>query len=294
MQDRLEKMLGIKPSSSKTDLLAVVPSRHITQGDHSAITIAKEVSFIKTPDCVIVRIWASQFNGGEGVGHVTLETAENYISLWPAEAINGKAAVQITPKKHEFKASLNEDLTLERRPPEHQLNFYKLNAKAIDQEYERIVTSKDFEGYLLLGDIKLYETGGHNCASLAYYLLMKGGLKKLIGPYSSSSASGSTSSASNSYQSIANISMSSIISPDGLLTTIKKAKNIEEANKPKSKEVGNIKASNENTKNKIKLTKQANRSFFWCQKSTLVPVVIASASAVAGAAAAFYLNNTLS
>ena len=41
--------------------------------------------------CIVVRIWTSAGNSkhpGHDVGHVSVETSESYISLWPKRAVS--------------------------------------------------------------------------------------------------------------------------------------------------------------------------------------------------------------
>lgn len=56
---------------------------------------------------VLVRVWSSAVSGGQSVGHVSLQTNQDYISFWPSDASTG------------YFNSLDEDFTDERgRNPE--------------------------------------------------------------------------------------------------------------------------------------------------------------------------------
>lgn len=58
---------------------------------------------------VIIRVWLGALHGGKAVGHVSLETAQDYISFWPDEK---------RPSGH-FMKKLDEDLVAEEgRNPE--------------------------------------------------------------------------------------------------------------------------------------------------------------------------------
>ncbi len=71
----------------------------------------------------IVRVWAGQFNGGENVGHVSLQTARDYISFWPGD---GDAP-------GEFLQNFQEDLDAEdSRQPEHVLCLPHPSADSVD------------------------------------------------------------------------------------------------------------------------------------------------------------------
>jgi len=123
---------------------------------------------------VIVRIWTSSVNRsypGDNVGHVSIQTPNQYISLWPKEALSTKGSAP--PKLPE---SFIEDVRLENdRRPELTFCFYSLDRHAIDKSFTVFKNSSD-SSYSLLG----IRTNSTNCAQLALKLLIAGGVGRLI------------------------------------------------------------------------------------------------------------------
>lgn len=175
---------------------------------------------------VIIRIWTSKVNlrvKGENVGHISLELpkkySNHYISLWP-EIKNIPEEIQDSPEQdYDYKElakpilpakfhELTDDLLAENRFPEKTIFLYTLNAEAINQEFERL--KKNLQGWSLYGDNLLVNRGSaHSCASLAYQLVIAGGLYSLV-----------TSAHSSMH--------SSIVTPDLLLETLLAARKAEE------------------------------------------------------------------
>src|SRR5690242_400927 len=83
---------------------------------------------------VTVRIWTSGFNvtsPGESVGHVSVETDNTYMSLWPKQANHSHPSAKdregkgvVSPISSEFVPSYENDVDYEGREPEHTIRFY--------------------------------------------------------------------------------------------------------------------------------------------------------------------------
>ena len=157
-------------------------------------------------DHVIVRIWlstvddqptnakaaviagrtAAKTSGKKGsddanVGHVSLQTVNHYISLWPGAAPNSLNRV--------VKGKLNQladDIAGEGRQPHHTIYLYSLNNKAIEAAFDDI--REEGTKWVLTGDSSFTDGDkGHSCVSLVYALLQRGGLDKLLDSIDSSS-----------------------------------------------------------------------------------------------------------
>ena len=126
---------------------------------------------------VIIRIWQSAVAGGAGVGHVSIEIPKYqnlYISLWPKDR-NPRIQALFRPTPHAF-MTYEQDLTLEGRPPECEISLYSLSAAAVKNAYDK--KKATLAGWQLCQGIYFSspEGGGESCASLAYFLLTRGGL----------------------------------------------------------------------------------------------------------------------
>lgn len=134
---------------------------------------------------IIVNIWTSGFNQktpGETVGHVSVQTPRNYMSLWPKQAhhpfeqsaLDSEPGGIVRPVTHEL-PDYDTDLKYENRPPEKVFCFYKLDVTAIEREFDTVKST--LKGWSLLGVCENCES----CVSLAYRLLQAGGIEKLAG-----------------------------------------------------------------------------------------------------------------
>jgi len=164
--------------------------------------------------CVIVRVWTSSVNRlsssrGENVGHVSIQTSNNYISLWPksAELSSSAATSSSSSTDHNSSFSLTspisapssetkrqdkqsmligsvayklqsqfiDDVRLENdRRPELTFYFYSLDWQAIDRNFAKFKESP--ASYSLFG----LRSHSFNCAQLAWQFLLAGGIGKLL------------------------------------------------------------------------------------------------------------------
>jgi hypothetical protein len=158
-------------------------------------------------DRVTIRIWTSVFNKtlrGEDVGHISIETSDSYMSLWPKGRPSGIAQAFFQKRPPHYMSSYKDDLEAEGRSPELIICLYSLNGEEIEEEFTRIKDKID--GWALFGGNALIDrNGAESCVTLAYKLLKKGGLYELI-------SSGNSSR------------FASVISPDNLSDAIVKAK----------------------------------------------------------------------
>ncbi len=163
---------------------------------------------------VIVRIWTSGFNlkrRGESVGHVSIETPNHYMSLWPSREGKEKGFGLFQPIPHEFNNSYQADLKDEdNRPPEVTICLYSLNINRIEEKFNEFAGTENIQGTLqgwtLIGGNRLInENSGQSCSSLAYELLKAGGIYAMI-----------SSTYSAHY--------ASIVSPDSLIKALQAAK----------------------------------------------------------------------
>lgn len=107
------------------------------------------------------------------IGHVSLETPENYISFWPGEEPNSISKV--------VKAATNDlksDIESEGGQPHHVVHLFSLDIDEINEGFEAI--QQEGIGWVLTGDSSITDGKGHSCASLAYALLLRGNIEKLL------------------------------------------------------------------------------------------------------------------
>lgn len=207
---------------------------------------------------ITVRVWTSGFNPnhpGESVGHVSLQTSEYYMSLWPRQAHSPQEQSAKESEgwgafggiSHEFLASLETDERYEQRRPEYIVEFNSLDVAKIDRKFEELKQS--LTGWALLPGLC---DNAESCASLAWELLKAGEIKQLA----SSSAQAEVSSkgsgqgffgmflkknrapeqnSSHASSFSMEMALSPIVkSPDSLVELLKKAKAAEEAKFPQA------------------------------------------------------------
>lgn len=164
---------------------------------------------------VIIRIWASKRNRGENVGHISIQTPNRYMSLWPNNKDQGLGV--LLPIQPEFKVNADADIEEEGRVPEKLYCLYSLDVTAMEAQFDVIKSNQSFKGWVLIGDNLLLNKGNaHSCSSLAYKVLLAGDIYSLL---------------SHGYSS----NFSSITSPDLLDAALSKAKQTEFASYPNSK-----------------------------------------------------------
>jgi len=196
--------------------------------------------------CVIIRVWTSEDNKqypGHNVGHVSVETPERYMSLWPVpftqQQINEYRALGSLEQKYkkyfmernpDFKQFYQADYSAEGdQPPQVVICLYSLDIYAIQNEFDRLknntlgwrlIGSNQFVQGLesvadaLISNSKVFESeiGRRNvdsCASLALKLLKAGGISKLVDISQYSTFTSKTSS---------------VVKPDDILEVIVPAK----------------------------------------------------------------------
>lgn len=85
---------------------------------------------------VIVRVWTPATS--QGMGHISLQTSNNYISLWPSGPVTYSDMGKILP--YEFSPDYMTDYESEgRRKSEYTFCFYTLHEQKIDEEFSRLV-----------------------------------------------------------------------------------------------------------------------------------------------------------
>lgn len=165
----------------------------------SHVVVSKPLKENLLENGVIVRVWSGALHGGESVGHVSLETAKDYISFWP----------NIEHSSGYFMPSLQYDLDAEQhRNPENTIFLRHQNPVALEgvhkdfeflkwllakgklrwnisgevQSLKHSFTQKSYEdGLFILSNpttseddkriLGIYETWSFNCASLVLNLL---------------------------------------------------------------------------------------------------------------------------
>lgn len=124
---------------------------------------------------VIIRIWNSGINGGENVGHVSIETPNEYISLWPQGHPAGKIKRFFETREHGFIPHVEMDNQLELRTPEITVCLYGLDVDKIEKKF--IWFKENIEGWTLFGGNRLLNnSSAKSCSSLALDVLKEGGL----------------------------------------------------------------------------------------------------------------------
>lgn len=140
---------------------------------------------LNNEQCVIVRVWTSKDNldfPGNSVGHVSIETPTQYMSLWPVgftdeqnekyyESIgikeknleNGMQYLKQTYLKYfmerepNWKSDYQEDYKAEKNTaPQVVICFYSLDPDMIENEFSKL--KKETEGWRLIGSNLLIQT----------------------------------------------------------------------------------------------------------------------------------------
>lgn len=108
------------------------------------------------------------------IGHVALETKHFYASLWPERlTIFNKLKMQ----DGEY-SNIVIDEQSEARPPDHLVDLKTLNVNAM---WRKLEDFKEHNNYHLMGSNWVFNTNtAASCSSLAYDLLIAGGIRKLV------------------------------------------------------------------------------------------------------------------
>ncbi len=181
---------------------------------------------------VIVRVWTSRDNQafpGDNVGHISIETSNEYMSLWPVPftlaQINQYRASNTLEQQYQkyfmerdsdWKGAYQEDYEAEgKQVPQVVVCLYSLNIDDIESAFGKY--KDDTKAWRLIGsnmlvqkletlttevvqDLKLFDNKKatstvENCASLALKLLKAGGITNLVSFSEESSFFSQTSSA---------------------------------------------------------------------------------------------------
>jgi hypothetical protein len=179
----------------------------------------KSQTKLKENDRVIIRLWLPD---NEGCGHVSIETQspQNYYSLWPKHDfdIKNSGSGLFTSTQHKLH-TYEDDLKAEGRDPEVRVALYRLHGRSMRRKFDTI--KENLNGWRLIGSHALARitnmTSGESCASLAYRLLVAGGLNQLV------------SSSVSTKESI-------VVTPTDLSKIAKQAKQYELTHYPETKE----------------------------------------------------------
>ncbi len=205
---------------------------------------------------VIVRVWTSQENKqfpGNNVGHVSIETPDTYMSLWPVpftqQQINEYTKSNILKQQYlkyfmersaDFHQSYQNDYQAEgNTAPQVTICLYSLDYNMVENEFHKL--KMNTESWRLIGsnlfvqklddaveimvsyskiiENKVEHKNIDNCASLAVKILKAGGIGQLVDLSTFSTFSSQTSS---------------IVGPDDVLTILIPAKFAEQQKNPET------------------------------------------------------------
>jgi hypothetical protein len=147
---------------------------------------------------VIIRVWMPHVKGQEStaikavkhsgkgndsnVGHTSIETADQYVSIWPHPTESVTNIFKLYKSKLH---SLEEDEAAEGGPCDLTVCLYSLNVPEIESAFKEVKETNI--GYVLTGDFSAAESGGQSCCGLTNALLRRGGIM-LLGSNDSSLA----------------------------------------------------------------------------------------------------------
>jgi hypothetical protein len=132
---------------------------------------------------VIVRVWLCKEDGGEDVGHVSLQTPSHYMSLWPG--VNSSKTTKTSMlfehrERVEFKPNYEADLKAENREPEFTCHLYSLDIKQMNNKFIKI--KKETKNWSAAGNTQKFNQTGkisRSCSSAAREILIAGGIENL-------------------------------------------------------------------------------------------------------------------
>jgi len=192
---------------------------------------------------VTVRVWIPKKDEDVSLldgdfGHISVEIGSDlneanrrYISLWSKGSIESVkreskigtiiAAIRtpglFSPVEYES-YNLRDDMLEEGREPEYTQALYSLDIPKMIETYDKEI--KNTTGWVLIGENILLNRGkAHSCSTLAYKILIAGGIKNLF--------NSGTVSAPN---------LSSITTPTRLMDAVKEAKRNELKKYPESRD----------------------------------------------------------
>ena len=186
---------------------------------------------------VVVRVWTSKNNvsiPGQFTGHISLEidtdpALKRYVSFWPADGEQDAAKDSgfFKPVPSENKVDLAADVEAEGRHPEYTAVLYSLNTLEMNKKYDAELTNK--KGWAGVGNSLLSLKTAHSCASMAYTVLIAGGIKNLLAITTPSHSR-----------------LSSITTPDKLAEAVQEAKRAELNKYPETKDYDKDSSANGN------------------------------------------------
>ncbi|EFA77890.1 hypothetical protein PPL_09390 [Heterostelium album PN500] len=147
---------------------------------------------------VRIYVWNSSLNGGDGVGHVALETNNIYASLWPGDAVPETKREQLLKvRAPHLMRDYNDDRLAEAtsdgspRNAEVVVTLYSLDASKLEHRFEHY--KKTLKGWTLAaGTFFRNDEKAESCASLAFRLLESAGLRDLVNEVHHSSITASS------------------------------------------------------------------------------------------------------
>jgi|GEM_PF-4703649 len=164
---------------------------------------------------VIIRVWQptdsknnpisykDAFIEGRNPGHVSIETKEFYSSFWPEKGdiriVKLESLSDVVPMVSSlfavapgrFFSDLRKDELAEafssglpqgvQKKSDVEVILHTLDVNAMKQAFEKF--QADIPGWTTVGDSIINRKAGQSCSSLAFNLLMAGGIQKLVGWY---------------------------------------------------------------------------------------------------------------
>lgn len=204
---------------------------------------------------VIIRVWTSQDNKqfpGNNVGHISIETPNNYMSLWPIphppkqkkefqeyNILKQKYLKYFMERPSDFLQSYQDDYHAEGGiPPQVTICLYSLDHYMVDNEFYKLKmntgwrlvgsnllvqklddTVEAMVSYSKIIETKVEHKNIDNCASLALKMLKAGRITQLVDTSTYSTFSSKTSS---------------VVSPDDILDILIPAKLAEQRSNPET------------------------------------------------------------
>jgi hypothetical protein len=123
------------------------------------------------------------FKQNASPGHVSLMTAEKYLSVGPHDSFSEVGLSTSHPMF--FQSNFENECTGIRRLPEKMIVLHSLDAIEVNKKIDELISSK--KPYSMLGSRSgIDPSGGENCATACYNCLVAGGIEELwSAPYKS-------------------------------------------------------------------------------------------------------------
>lgn len=137
-------------------------------------------------NCTTIRVWFCKADGGANVGHATLQTPNEYLSLWPNRDTKAKTGCGMLFEHRSgayFCSCYEEDLDKEQRPAEYVCLLYSLSVSKIDKKIRELkseTTQWSTAGNTFFGN---WTAGvSRSCAGAVREALMAGDMNVLAAP----------------------------------------------------------------------------------------------------------------